>query len=241
MSASEESRAYRPLEDEPLLFEKFVNTPDSADGILSFANRYGALGIARQFVQKANSGQGQAIRMGESLSDWIGEVRGARVVVTIWELCSNSAGRDLEKYIKWHGKRTVYLDGQSLFDGLEYRETIASSETGTRPHLLKRWKPGETIGPAKALIACGVNRHLRQGVSPQLLMDRTDELRPYIRVFNLLGAIWYQVYHAYSGRAKVRRCSVCNGFFTFERKTKTMHERCAGRIRQQRFREAKGE
>ena len=67
---------------------------------------------------------------------------------------------------------------------------------------LERWEPGDIVRPAKLFIAQEVNRHLREHVSPQLLFDRSNELRPYIRPFTLLGAIWFQMYEAFTGGKK---------------------------------------
>ncbi len=231
---SEVGRTYRPLEEEPQLFEEFANTPDSAEGVLLFANRYGLLGITKQFVA-APKKKRRVVRNGESLREWIQEIRAARNVVNVWDcLCSSSPEENLRSFIQWDGDgvRFSYRRGG---------EILASRRMRLRAYLLDQWKRGETIGPARAFIASQVNRHLRGDVSPQLLLDASGELQPYIRTFNLLGAIWYQIYSAYSGGVKIRRCSVCNGWIAFKRKTKTMHVRCATRVRQHRFRQAREE
>jgi hypothetical protein len=88
-------------------------------------------------------------------------------------------------------------------------------------------------------VAVEINRYLRENVSPQLLADELGQFRSYVRPFNLVGAIWYQMFQAYCGEQKVARCSVCHSWMTFERTTKSMHRRCANRRRQQIVREKK--
>jgi len=99
------------------------------------------------------------------------------------------------------------------------------------------WEHGELKSPAELVLARMINEHLRESVAPQLVFDESRQFREFIRPINLLGAMWYQMCRTFTGKQPVRRCPACGGWMIYERSTKIMHEKCANKVRQQRFRE----
>jgi hypothetical protein len=85
------------------------------------------------------------------------------------------------------------------------------------------------------LLAKTINTHLRESIAPQLTFDDSRQFKEYTWPLNLLGAMWFQMCRAFTGEQRVRRCPECDGWMTYKRSTKTMHEKCAARVRQRRY------
>ena len=104
-----------------------------------------------------------------------------------------------------------------------------------------QWQVSDVIAPAKVFLLERVNDKLKDRTSPRLLLNKREELKPYIVPHHLLGALWFQLYQAIGGERQFKRCSICQEWMdvTGCRKTKRMHDSCSLRERMYRWRNKK--
>jgi hypothetical protein len=173
-----------------------------------------------------------SLQRGESVSDWLRE---AAEMAKALDLLERIAQGTLKDVIHWRADSVSY---HHRHDPRGHRrfELIASARRGyaTFFHL---WRRGELRGPAELLLARTINANLRESMAPQLVFDDSRQFKEYTRPLNLLGAMWYQMCRAFTREQPVRRCPECGGWMTCERSTKMMHEKCAAKVRQRRYRE----
>lgn len=221
-------RTYSPLEDNPDLFTNFAEL-DSEAAVLRFANSYGHLGIPRKHYAPNGLQKSVELEPGEPIIPWLTEAAQMSSVVDLWERITSG---NLDGVIRWRRDAVCYFKpGGGGF-------SLIASATGRHASFFHLWRRGELEGPARLLVASQINAHLRESVAPQLAFDDSQQFREYTRPLNLLGAIWYQMLRAYTGRLHVKRCPECGGWITYQRSTKVMHEKCAAKARQRKYREA---
>jgi hypothetical protein len=242
---------YHPLEDRPLLFDKFARLDGSPDAILKFANKYGRLGIDTAFHIEGSD----QLMEGESLLLWQREIWRMRVCAQLWEWIRDGDAGKLGEHIIWPKDDTVWLEYWEL-DGerttprrarRQLQEGTAERLTGKRHQLIAAtgqhpWTTGDVIGPAEAFLRSEVNRHLARRTDLRLLLTSSEpdaEFRPHIVPHDLLAAMWYQLHRALTGERRFRRCAVCSELMdvTCNTRAKTMHSECSARARQARHRE----
>jgi hypothetical protein len=234
---SAERRLYTPLEDRRELFTSFAEIK-TADDVLDFAKRYGRLGVpSYEFVKRAPMKRGEHISLesAERIADWFTEARAMFVALDLWE--GINKGKDLETLIHWEKDGVVYRNDQGP-RGWKLWALIAHA-TLQHASFYHRWERGELEGPARLHLAVVINSGLRNNVAPQLAFDDSHQFNEYTRPLNLLGAMWYQMCRAFTGEQPIGRCAECHKWMICDRSTKTMHEVCAVRVRQRRYREAR--
>jgi hypothetical protein len=238
-------RVYTPLEDHRNLFTIFAGVKTS-DDVLQFAESYGHLGICTEFFVASTLRGPTPLKRGERITDWQNEALIMAAVLNLW---SRIQEKDLRSVIVWEGNTTVRYCPAS--DGVTGPATTAERRPPPfRPivadarfkyqSFFHGWKRGDLEGPARLYLAAEINSHLQHNVTPQLVFDDSHQFKEYIRPLNLLEAMWYQMCRAFTGDQPIRRCAApdCGRWMVYERSTKTMHEACAARLRQRRYREA---
>src|SRR5262245_45140397 len=93
-------RPYTPLRSNPALYLELADTPPTLEGILSFANRYGLLGITDSIhnpatVTPAPGVSGGECRQVESFETWKIEMVWLREAVRIWGLIEEGDDEEL--------------------------------------------------------------------------------------------------------------------------------------------------
>ena len=191
-----QQRAYRPLVSDPSLFLEFAKLSAQEDEIIWFANRYGLLAGETAFkTEERNLGI-----YGDLLTTWKNEISRMHETVNMWELVRANSP-ELARFIKWHKDRVTYR--------LPFRGGVLAA-ADYRAHWLKRWKYGETRGPALMVIQTEINEHLSKDVAARILWNASGTaLDPYFVPRTLLGAIWLQFARALVVPKKYRSCEVC--------------------------------
>jgi hypothetical protein len=114
-----ESERYLPS---PNLFLLFADTPDTKEGIRSFADLYGLLGlngpdgaVMLPIGPLYGSPRKRALSTGELFSAWRREAREMRQAVSLWSALREAQSGDMTRlstHIRWAGNNLVYYDDQ---------------------------------------------------------------------------------------------------------------------------------
>lgn len=202
-----EVRQYRPLRMFTGLFRSFAEAPPTREGILSFANTYGNLGITRHWVLPTD-GPRQPMCWGESLDDWVAQMKNMRRAVELWDMIRKNDGSSLRTLLRWKPEQP-----DMGVDGWEY-----SAETDfaipIEPPQGVLFKPDDVVTPAFILIDRWTNKALETAAAPRLLYNPARG-KPSLRLFpkHLLGALWLQFAQAVDGEKEYRACKECGKYF----------------------------
>jgi|ERR1035437_291613 hypothetical protein len=228
LDADGDSHVYAPLMEHQDLFILFAEV-QTDDDVLRFAGKFGHLKAASysHFIRSSvRSGQS---KMAETIEEWLSEATAMSEVIDLWSRIKENR---LEGIIEWKKRHVLYHPNP------DSTVQIAVAD-GQNAHAFHGWKHGERKAPAEFELATIINSHLARNVAPQIGIDQTQSYRLYTRPFNLLGAIWLQMAQACTGEQKVKKCRApgCDRWLIYKRSSKTMHDDCANRLRQQRFME----
>jgi hypothetical protein len=203
---------------------------DSEETVKHFADKHGHLGKSVKAYTNSTLRGAKQIQSGEGVCEWLQEaVEMAKAI----RLLDRIVDGNLKDVIYWGADFVSYYP-----EGGRHRpfELIANARD-SYAMFFHLWRRGDLRGPAELLLARMINEKLRQSVAPQLVFDDSRQFKEYTRPLSLLGAMWYQMSRAFTGKQSVRRCAECHKWMICERSTKTMHEPCAAKARQRRYRE----
>jgi hypothetical protein len=199
---------YRPLEEYTGLFRTFAEVQPSEDGVIHFANKYGALGgIYRQAIAlKEEDGKWAGLGSGETLTAWKHEIAEIRRMLTYWDAARARDTQTLRGVIHWDDSRVRFQDSDAA-------DEIASARY--RPDVLKAFRAGDVIAPAFWYLQSCVNRKLTEHkVVARLLWDpRLTALSVRVVPSSLIGCIWLQLAKAIEGNREYRQCENCKLWF----------------------------
>jgi hypothetical protein len=231
------------------LYLEFYNL--TAEGVLDFANRYGAL----RFFPGEHFHRASDMRpaLGEPLEDWLLEIAAFRAVLDLWNQAQNGTPRSIRQQIE------------------------AVRNRAPQPRLA--YPPAGLADPAahaRAIVIQTINRHLAWNLHapvPCHLSRCKGESRPWedateaqleggrggtppdlvVISTNLIKTLWMQLASVVAERRKLKRCeaSDCGKYMDVTHsqhpKARRMHKTCAERLRKRRYlkkkklRERKGE
>src|SRR5262249_40435778 len=96
---------YFPLREYTGLFLAFAETPPTEEGILEFANKFGALGRASRFAdgpEPPHDEQGRPTRpVGEPFELWRQQISDLQQAAELWRMCQESDVAGLANHIFW--------------------------------------------------------------------------------------------------------------------------------------------
>ena len=231
-------RLYDPLGDRPALFREFAQVPPTEQGILDFANKWGALGEADRIIGDTPL----ASRPAELFTAWVRSISEMRCAVWIWFRLTSKTEADqhqLLKHVLWitdeeNITRVVFDSHPHLPPGkvmgddgyLRVVGVIASDEFGSEG--LAQFQRGEVSQPARVFLSRLVNAALCGRVSPQTI---PDEMSPRIEpgklpvLFSLrlvpsklYAALWLQLAQAMTSYKEQRECLGCKEWFEVKKK-----------------------
>src|SRR5665213_1470395 len=135
-------RRYAPLLEFSGLFRTFgLDTEPTEDGVSTFANKYGVLGLPLGILFPLGGGKSH-LGTGEILESWTREIVDMRLGVKLWDAARGKSLAELSRVIHWSDDKTVnYNDPESGRFAV-----IAGKET--RPDILERLKTRDLIAPA---------------------------------------------------------------------------------------------
>lgn len=206
----------RPYKPDPDLFLKFASvSPDADAEILSFANSYGLLGGDPRCLapEPKHKGEGTTAVTGELRSHWQEHLHKMKAAVSLWQAINSDDTALLAKCIRWRSPDHVTYEWPPSSEWLtpwSSRGIITSP--GVNPHLLKRFRPGDVIMPARIYLQEVVNKNLDQLVAPRLLWTPPDreKMGLFIAPKSLIGCLWLQLANAIADFRKFRTCKSCS-------------------------------
>jgi hypothetical protein len=208
VDAPDRERAQRPYA--PLavsgLFREFADLQPSKEGILAFANKYGALGVSTFFTTGSGPQEAQMLgRLGETQARWAAEIARMKEAVTLLDLVRARDEAGLARLLHW---REARVDG--LFP--VWPESWAYEAPGHSVPLVG-YVPSNIFAPAVGLVMAWANEKLQGRTTLQLADD--GEGRPVLRVglSILLTALWVQLAQDVVQPAEYRRCKTCGRWF----------------------------
>jgi hypothetical protein len=232
LTASAPPEVYCPLEDAPGISREFARL-QNVDSVLQFANTYGLLGLEE--VRRMHAHKKEIEKAGENVNLWIEEAAKLARQYSVWDLVNSDATGELRKIIRWHGRNAVTV----RFPDTE--QVIADQLRNAS--WVKKWKPGEVIGPAKLYLIEQFNQNMLNMASPMLLLNAKEQMRPHNSPSSLLGAIWLEFGQIASGARRHVSCESCGKVMdvTGLRSDKRKHSNCVLREKMARYRNAKRE
>lgn len=196
-----------------------------------------------------------AVVRGDSLRFWLEELQDMRWTVQLWEWLKDEDIYSLSKIIYW------FKDSERIGFCLTDKDTLLSYPSAeevaknahmsgkrviagwlaTKEHdaIFSRFRPGDTLLPAKYLLHGLINKRLEtHRIIPRLLLNDNNELVPYLVPENLLAAMWLQFFKAITGETKYKRCAICGKWedATEKRRNWSVHRECANRERVRKHR-----
>jgi hypothetical protein len=216
-------RQYNPLRMFTGLFRTFAAVDPTREAILTFANTYGDLGIARPLDVRSPSDHRQLYFVrGETLADWVTEIDAMRQAVAIWDMVRARDVPGLSRHIRWDqgngGPNWVYDSHPELPPFHVDPRRAVPAGAGRHTDLIlpvpDLFKPGDVLMPATFLVQNWINTHLMRRVSPRVVYD-LDRGAQALRFYpeSLLGALWLQFAQAIDGDKEYRACRECGKWF----------------------------
>src|SRR6266571_713320 len=110
-------RAYAPLVDCTGLFLIFAGTAPKPEGIMTFANDYGLLGLrSRGVIQGTAEG---IEHWGEAREDWLKAILTMRHTVTLWDWAQKRDRESLSRQVYWDERSLAWIDTHPAFSEQE--------------------------------------------------------------------------------------------------------------------------
>jgi hypothetical protein len=194
-------KVYSPLVVFTGLFRRFAETPVTEEGIVAFANKYGALGGKPSLAVQVE-GESAFRFVAESLQFWLHEIHQMKTVLHVWDSVRKTDRAQLSSFIVWNG-------GAVFFQLAGAVELIASEDLAYgRPDMFSR---GDLVQPAMHLVQRRINAQLAEhAVTPNLLWDQKQgKLIIRMHPNSLIGALWLQFAKALEGEKQYRQCQYC--------------------------------
>jgi hypothetical protein len=237
-----EQLPYQPLKN-GALFRDFADlTPYDRESILSFANKYGALGIGGSVDVRPPANPAHPLSLwGETLTDWSMHITAMSHTWRMWNMAQDGdikglaghiewklAGRigwSLEDHEEWLGAgsdrnsewlrrpgRWVYHGGPDLPDGAQPFPTTIELMDGV-------FRRGDILTPAKMFVGHTINAYLDGHVNARLVYD-TDRGRHAMECVPscLISALWLQFLQAVAGDNEYRACRECGCWYELSSK-----------------------
>jgi hypothetical protein len=207
MGVSRVVRRYQPLNEETGLFREFAQIKETPEGVIDFANKYGALGgdklPQRVRIPKIDA-KGQPHYEGEPITAWHEEIVSMRRLLQLWDdpigkreitFRTRTTPEPENIWAEWSSGSEIVVSG--IFD----------------PDTYERFKD-KPAGVAESYLRTKVNAKLQEHPSTgKLMYERTDRLGLFIVPDSLISALWLQFAFAIDGARKYRSCMNCKKWF----------------------------
>jgi hypothetical protein len=201
--------AYKPVPD---LFLEFASIDaDSELEILKFASEYGLLGGSPMIAPEPSKGETTKTITGELRSHWQNHLHDMKAAVSLW-LAIRTEDKDLlAQCIEWRSDQHityVWPPSSDWRTPWSIRATIASPSDA---ELLKRFRLGDVVMPARTYLQKVVNTRLHEQVAPRILWISSERINMglYIVPDSLIGCLWLQLATALAEFNKFQFCEAC--------------------------------
>ncbi len=228
-------RAYAPLVDCTGLFLIFAGTAPTPEGILTFANDYGLLGLrSRGVIQGTAEG---IEHWGEAREDWLKAILTMRHTVTLWDWAQKRDRESLSRQVYWDERSLAWIDTHPAFSEQEKQSdgayAIDHTEHAYLPagflhhmhyegtelpqlHVRERvthpgallFPVGDVVSVALAYVQYVITAHLWESSKLCMAWDMAIASYPSlcVRLETLLSALWAQFALAVTGEKAYRQC-----------------------------------
>ena len=262
-------RRYNPYISHPNLYRKFSELGGAEENILEFANEYGLLSRAKtvqRYSGQSNFGSVETIWVTEnagyetyveSLEKWYMEVFDMQCVLEVVDALKKYDIDLLKSRFEWRKDGSVLYESDGYMADPEERAKLfaqgltppvgksqwvihAKTEEGQRR--LEKITRNDVVAPALMFVQSEINKRLREGISPALLLDQDySGLKLYYMPEDLRSLLWLQVAQEVSGQITVNRCEVCGNEIPISFKPGSRRDRkyCKRACSQKAYRERK--
>jgi hypothetical protein len=201
--------AYKPESD---LFLKFAGIEaDSELEILKFASEYGLLGGSPTIALELPKGESTKAITGELRSHWQNHLHDMKAAVSLWLAIRTEDTELLAKCIKWRSDRHITYAWPPSSDWRTPWSIHATIASPLDTELLKRFRPGDVVMPARIYLQKVVNTRLHEQVAPRILWISPERTKMglYIVPDSLIGFLWLQLATALAEFNKFQFCEAC--------------------------------
>jgi hypothetical protein len=222
-------REYSPLLEHTGLSRTCADIRLSEEGILQFANRYGALRprlllhLSRGRDQKE---MGFSDYKAGSLAEWRREIVTLRQAIKLWDRAQAGDRAELARFIEVKletgGIGVRYRSHPELSEKEEQDRAPENEHITTREFLTSKlpegWqeqlKPGDVVTAARLLVKLWIEENLKEGLSAKiaLLPESPGMAFGYVPA-DLLTAMWLQFALGTSEGKEYRSCAVCGTWY----------------------------
>jgi hypothetical protein len=193
----------------------------------------------------------------EPLSFWQEEIQKMKWITQVWRWTQNRQMDFLRRIINISDTEVSFIiaDQEVLEQYSTSEEVIRASQRNVfdfyaktilpedEPVLFQRIGKDDFVLCGKIVLVQEINDRLSHEdiafVHPILLLDKENQIGPYLIPNNLLVAMWLQFYLTASGERRFVRCRVCGKWedATDRSKNWSVHQECATRERMKRYRQ----
>jgi hypothetical protein len=204
-----ESRTYDPLRDESALFMNLADLPPEPEAILSFANRYGPLGLnlPERYVDPRSKRRVEHWFCLDSLVTWQAAVRWLQYFVHLWRLTRAGDALGLARLIATRGSEAMFANVPlaPLEEEKLHPDALLLSDVEDRGFARQ-----DPEGAALLFVQARLNVALGGCVSPAVVWDK-DSMRSILsfNVSSLWGAILVQFAQAIVENRDYQHCAAC--------------------------------
>ena len=234
-------RVYR-LGDYPLLFRTFAELPQTEEGFLSFASRYGFLGGSRSSFQTLTA-HGNLGELDPSTAEvtelWRMLVRKFKAIVTLWDATRALDAESLAELLQW-SDGSLWLKSHLQFD-LFRDDDPDVPDTELRSHGVDS---GDTLGGARLLLRRLLSSLTERWARFSIAVSGSDEERPRLVLspVDLLSAMCFQMAAAITENKDFRQCLQCEKWFEASPSTLQANKQfCSASCRMKAYRERQKE
>jgi hypothetical protein len=178
-------RRYEPLKDHTGLFYTFAETEPTEEGIISFANRYGLLGLSIELRNSITMPLEEAEQYGDPVD--VNRLRDPSE-----EYGAEMGGYRSEEVALWKAQITFMRQAMATWDRLR-RGSAGEQEVRRLQDI--------------------VDKQLLGSVSPRLESVQRGGLELAVVPLTLRGVLWLQFAQAVSGNKEFRTCRTCREWF----------------------------
>jgi len=212
----------------PTLHRKFGNLETEAQPIIGFARAHGWLGfhvalsgipLNRKRGEKVRAKPKRTDTAGESMWRWKREIAEMALWLGIWDLIQQRDAGKLGQLVKWPNPDVVVLE-VALRRNRSANEVCAPEKDGPftfrriadrddDAQVLKRWRVGDVIEPARYALYTAINEKLKERVYVQLAWPYFESVESFIVPKSMLAALWLMFMWEVIGATALLRCPVC--------------------------------
>jgi hypothetical protein len=201
--------AYKP---EPGLFLKFASVDaDSDPDILKFASEYGLLGGSPLIAPEPPKGETRQTITGELRSHWQNHLHDMKAAVSLWQAIREKDTGLLARCIEWRSDQHITYVWPPSSDWQTPWSIHATIASPSDTELLKRFRTGDVVMPARIYLQKVVNARLHEQVAPRILWISPERVKMglYIVPDSLIGCLWLQLATALAEFNKFQLCEEC--------------------------------